>query len=66
MPKISEESLAEVEKALEEYRQDLEQSTLEEDWKIVRYKQARTFVRWIKGEYQPGEITIGELTWHVP
>jgi hypothetical protein len=52
--KINPQALAEVEEALEQYREEVEKSDLEEGTKRLYLRHADSFVRWLKNEFTPG------------
>ncbi|MYC31895.1 MAG: hypothetical protein F4X64_01820 [Chloroflexi bacterium] len=54
MPEISQEALREVTQALEKYRQVVGDSQLRPNSQRTRYWQANAFVRWLRGEFDPG------------
>lgn len=55
MPKISNAALSEIESALRQYREEIEESGLRLTVKATRYREVNTFVRWLKDLYTPGQ-----------
>lgn len=55
MPKISDNALREVEKALQEHRAELDSSDLSLNTKNSHHSGARTFVRWLADNYKVGQ-----------
>ena len=53
--KISQSALREVENALEEFRIALDNSDLSDSSKRSYYRRANRFIRWIEGDYEPGQ-----------
>ena len=54
MPKISPEALNEVQKALGRYVQEVEKAPLYPSTKRTYIRHARTFVRWLDDDFEPG------------
>ena len=54
MPQIRAEVLRAAEEALEQYEEDVERSPLTRNTKDTYLLHARNFVRWMKGEFEPG------------
>ena len=55
MAKVSEECLDEMWSALARYKAEIDQSDLATSTKNTRYQEARFFVRWLDGNYVPGQ-----------
>ncbi|MEQ8316729.1 MAG: hypothetical protein RIE77_12720 [Phycisphaerales bacterium] len=53
--KISASALAEIEQALHSYHDQVESSSMAENTKKTYLRHADTFVRWLKGDFEPGE-----------
>jgi len=54
MAEVSSEAISEIERALERYWQVVEASRLQSTTKKTYLVHAGNFVRWLKGEFQPG------------
>ena len=54
MPRISKSALKEVQGALEEYRQEVEDTNLAQRTKDTYLRHADTFVRWLDYDFEPG------------
>ncbi|TAK25366.1 MAG: hypothetical protein EPO26_03040 [Chloroflexota bacterium] len=52
---ISASALREVETALLAYERAVDESALAQKSSVIRKQVARYFVRWLKGDYQPGQ-----------
>lgn len=53
--RISRGAMAEIEQALREYENEVDASNLSYAAKRIYESQANRFVRWLKGEFTPGE-----------
>ena len=54
MMRIGSEALAEVEAALKAYEQAVEEAPLTPSSKETYVNRAQLFVRWLKGDFEPG------------
>jgi len=54
MPRMTPECIREVEKAFREYEREVEDSKLRLSTKNTYLLHARQFVKWLKGEFEPG------------
>lgn len=51
---VSSSALEQVERALDRYRDVVARSGLEEKTQATYIRHAETFVRWLKGDFEPG------------
>ena len=54
MPNIRSEALAEVKRAFAQYEDDVKNALLSPDSKRTYVRHARTFVRWLDDDFEPG------------
>ena len=52
--RIRSETLAEIEEALKEYERAVEEAQLTPSTKKTYVNRAQLFVRWLKGDFEPG------------
>lgn len=52
--RVSTETLQEIEKAYQQYKQEIKQSKLEQSTKETYITHSRNFVRWLKKDFEPG------------
>lgn len=62
MPKISGESLYQVQAALENYEEAVNATAMTVESKKTYLLHARQFVRWLNGDFEPG-ATLCKQTW---